>query len=191
MSQSESIENTRSIRTPLDVLIEAIAGRFGDKSKEVERFLRFATVGSIGAILDFTTLNVLQSTVLPPEDSFGNPDKLAVAVASTIAFIVAIISNFTWHRFWTFPDSRTRKVHHQMMQFALISTIGWIGRTIWISLAFAPLGNLAIGAVHSLNPETTLSAERIGTIVAWFIGVIVVMIWNFTANRLWTYNDIE
>jgi putative flippase GtrA len=30
-----------------------------------------------------------------------------------------------------------------------------------------------------------------GTLIAQFIGVIVVMFWNFFANRYWTYNDVS
>jgi hypothetical protein len=36
------------------------------------------------------------------------------------------------------------------------------------------------------------SAEaKLGTMAAWLIGVTVVMIWNFLANRYWTYNDVK
>jgi len=36
------------------------------------------------------------------------------------------------------------------------------------------------------------SAEaKLGTMVAWLIGVIIVMVWNFLANRYWTYNDVK
>ncbi len=32
---------------------------------------------------------------------------------------------------------------------------------------------------------------KLGTMAAWVIGVIVVMLWNFFANRYWTYNDCD
>jgi len=38
----------------------------------------------------------------------------------------------------------------------------------------------------------SVSAEaKLGTMAAWAIGVAVVMVWNFLANRLWTYNDVK
>jgi putative flippase GtrA len=177
------------------VPIYAIANRFGDKAKEVERFLKFAVVGTIGAIIDSGTLFLLQATILPP--SLKEPDW-NVAVAQTIAFIMAILSNYLWNRIWTYPDSRSRSWRRQMFQFAFISFIGCVARTIWITSAHVWLGNtlmpLALPFIqvirHGYIPSATAEA-KLGTMSAWFIGVIVVMIWNFFANRYWTYNDVE
>ena len=54
-----------------DQLIPRIAQRMSaTKFKEVERFLRFATVGIVGAIIDFGVLNLLQSTILAPIEPY-------------------------------------------------------------------------------------------------------------------------
>ena len=54
------------ISTPLDRPIRGIARRVGGaKAKEVERFLKFAIVGVIGAIVDFGTLNLLPTLSSP------------------------------------------------------------------------------------------------------------------------------
>lgn len=188
----ESAVNNRSIRNPLDLLIVGVARRFGDKAKEVERFLKFAVVGVIGAIVDFGTLIVLQATILPPVND------LNVIVATTCAFIAAIASNFTWNRLWTYPDSRSRSMRRQMALFTFISLVGWLGRTIWIRLAYLPLGQFLMPI---LLPEILMfrpgyvpgpTAEaKLGSLGAQLIGVIVVMFWNFFANRMWTYNDVK
>ena len=142
------------------------------------------------------TLVVLQATILPP--TLQEPFDLNVALAQTIAFVAAILSNFTWNRLWTYPDSRSRSMRRQLAQFGLISVIGWIGRTIWITLAHDPLVrmmmHLLLHAIHLFRPgyvPTAIGAAKLGTMLAWVVGVIVVMIWNFIANRLWTYNDCE
>lgn len=185
-----------AVRNPLDVPIAVVAERVGgSKSKEVERFIKFAIVGAIGAIIDFGTLFVLQATLLPPLD----PNKdLKVALASTIAFLAAVISNFVWNRLWTYPDSRSRSMRRQLVQFTSISAIGWVGRTLWISLSYRFLGEalmpVFLPEIQIFRPGyiPSESAEaKLGTLVAWFIGVIVVMVWNFLANRYWTYNDVS
>jgi putative flippase GtrA len=85
-------------------IILRISLRFGgSKAKEVERFLKFATVGIIGAIIDFGVLNVLQATVLRPVEPHLS---LKVALATGTAFTSAVTSNFIWNRYWTYPDSR-------------------------------------------------------------------------------------
>lgn len=191
MTHMNAAEGTRAFRNPLDVLILAVAGHFGSKAKEVERFLKFAVVGFIGAVVDFGTLFVLQATILPPAD------RLSVAAATTVAFLAAILSNFTWNRFWTYPDSRSRSVRRQLAIFTFISVVGWLARTTWISLAYLPIGSFLmprlLPAIHLFRPayEPSMHASaKLGTFAAMVVGVIVVMFWNFVANRLWTYNDV-
>lgn len=185
-----------AVRNLLDVPINMIAVRFGgSRSKEIERFLKFAVVGAFGAILDFGTLFVLQATILQPLD----PHKdLKVAAAATIAFLVAVISNFTWNRLWTYPDSRSRSVRRQLAQFTFISVVGWLGRTAWISASYKALGAalmpIVLPEIQIFRPGYVPSASaeaKLGTLAAWAVGVIVVMVWNFFANRYWTYNDVE
>lgn len=185
-----------SIRTPLDPIIRRVAARVGGaKAKEVERFIKFAIVGSIGFVVDFGTVIILQATVLPPVNVAQEPLHFNVALATTIAFVLAVLSNFTWNRLWTYPDSRSRSVRRQLAQFAAVSITGWLARTLWITLAFKPIGTLLYPTFASLPIFAGLTvadaAARLGTMVTQFIGVFVVMIWNFFANRYWTYNDVE
>lgn len=200
MSPSDTVRGTshRTLHSPLDGFILAVAARFGDKSKEVERFLKFAVVGFIGAIVDFGTVIILQATVLPPTNAQGEPITLNVAVATSIAFLAAVVSNFTWNRFWTYPDSRSRSMRRQLAQFTLISFIGWFGRTLWIAAAYYPVGHflmpILLPLIHIVRPAyvPSVTAEgKLGTLAAQLVGVIVVMFWNFFANRLWTYNDVK
>ncbi len=177
---------------PVDGLILKFASRFGEKSKEVERFLKFAVVGAIGFVVDLGTLVVLQATILPPTSTSS------VVIATTVAFLAAILSNFIWNRFWTYPDSRSRSVRTQLIQFTFISTVGWLARTAWISLAYLPLGIALYPPLQPLlqNLLPTFAAaadvqERLGTMFAQIIGVVVVMFWNFFANRYWTYRDVD
>lgn len=175
-------------KNPIDRLILAVAGRFGTKSKEVERFLKFAVVGALGFVVDLGTLVILQATILPPVNDES------VVIATTIAFLAAITSNFIWNRFWTYPDSRSQSVRKQFIQFTFISLIGWLSRTVWIRLSYAPLGALLLPLVSRISPGFAAAdnAEaRLGSIASQMIGVVVVMFWNFFANRYWTYSDVD
>lgn len=192
MSQTSTIRRV-AVRNPLDGPIYAIANRFGgSKAKEVERFLKFAVVGTVGAVIDSGTLFLLQATVLPP--TLQDPDW-NVAIAQTLAFIAAILSNYFWNRHWTYPDLRSRSWHKQMVQFAVISFVGWVVRTIWITSAHNMLGQTLMPVLLPVIqifragyvPSPTGEA-KLGTMIAWFVGVIVVMIWNFFANR---YFDLQ
>lgn len=195
MTQSaNTVENMteRSFRTPLDGPIDRLAGRFGDRSKDVGRFLRFAIVGTTGAIIDMGTLILLQATLLPPTSDIN------VTLATSIAFTCAVVSNFTWNRFWVYPDSRSRSIRRQLAQFAIISVTGGVARTTWVTLAYRPIGYalmpIALPIIHLFSPEyspTGTAEEKLGTLIAQMLGMVVVMLWNFFANRFWTYNDVE
>ena len=146
-------------------------------TQERTRFLRFLAVGAFGAVVDFGIFNLLTqlTSILP-------------VIASGISFICAIISNFLWNRYWTYPDSRTKPLGSQLAQFALVSGIGLIIR---IPL-FAFLEPNLISAAGSILPAGYFLNDRfVGHNVSLAIAVLVVMLWNFFANRFWTYNDVK
>jgi len=144
--------------------------------RERSRFIKFALVGLIGAIVDFGVFNLLAGVFLVP-----------AVWASVCSFIVAVMSNFVWNRYWTYPDSRTKSVHQQMAQFAAVSIIGLSIRTP----LFAYLEPHLIGWIERTIPGLPLSSTVLGHNIGLSIAIVVVMMWNFFANRLWTYGDVE
>jgi putative flippase GtrA len=181
------------IRTPLDAPIRYIAHQIGGaKAREMERFLRFAVVGISGAVIDLGLVYVLQATILPPANNIN------VMIATAIAFCTAVVSNFIWTRSWVYPDSRSRSMRRQLALFAFISAVGGIGRTLWITVMHSLIGTLtlplALPFIRIIRPyyePGPLAPEKLGTLVAQLIAMLVVMLWNFFANRHWTYNDVE
>jgi putative flippase GtrA len=162
------------------------------KTKELERFLRFALVGISGAVIDIGLVYFLQAYVLPPVDNIN------VIIVSAIAFFTAVLSNFTWTRLWVYPESRSRSMRRQLVMFAFISTVGGVGRTLWITAAHSFIGEIALPIalpfIRIIRPwyePGPLAAEKLGTLIALLVAMVVVMLWNFFANRYWTYNDVE
>jgi putative flippase GtrA len=133
--------------------------------RERSRFLRFAMVGAFGAIVDFGTLNLFHLAL-----------QLPVLLSNTFSFTLAVCSNFTWNRYWTYPDSRSKPLGGQLTQFFLVNLIGLAINT----LVLAVLLGLA-----------TLVFGRLGYNVAKMVATGIVMFWNFFINRYWTYNDIQ
>ncbi len=144
--------------------------------RERTRFLRFAVVGVIGAIVDFGTMNLLV-----------NVFHFALVFAGTVSFIAAILSNFTWNRIWTYPDSRSKPVVRQLVQFAVISVLG-LGIRVPILAILEPLTYALITSLPFTFPFFT--PEVLSDNLTLAIAVVVVMFWNFFANRYYTYNDV-
>ncbi|MCY3778889.1 MAG: GtrA family protein [Chloroflexi bacterium] len=183
------------ITTPIDSVILSLSVRIGGgRAKEVERFIKFGFVGILGFIIDAGAVLVLQNTILPPVNELSEPLATNVALTQSIAFVLAVCSNFVWNRLWTYPDSRAYSAQRQLTQFAIVSVVGWVIRTLWIGLTYEPLGRLSAGILSGMNPDyvpALLDQHKLGTMIALFFGVIVVMFWNFLANRYWTYSDVE
>ncbi len=173
------------------IILKAAKRAGNEKAKEVERFLKFATVGIIGAIIDFGVLNLLQATVLSPT---GSHISAKVALATGVAFTSAVTSNFIWNRYWTYPDSRTRPIQQQLVQFFLVNVAGMAFRLVWVRVLFTPFGHFGADALQTLGLSEGLNmtaTKKLGTNIAQFFAVWIVMVWNFFVNRYWTYNDVE
>ncbi len=197
-TSSNTSKRTRQhhkVTTPFDAFITLVAQRIGGgKSKEFERFIKFAVVGVLGFLIDSGTVAILQNTFLPPVDKFNQELALNVAIAQSIAFVLAVGSNFVWNRLWTYPDARSYSIHRQLTQFAIVSVIGWLIRTLWISMSYKFLAGISTTILLIFFPDyqpNLLDKHKLGTMIALFFGVIVVMFWNFLANRYWTYNDVD
>ncbi len=144
--------------------------------KERGRFLRFALVGIIGAVVDFGVMNFLR-------DVFGLP----LVIAGTVSFIAAILNNFFWNRYWTYPDSRSKKIFRQLLEFSIVSATGLIIRIPVLKF----LEPLMIRLVTWLPLKFTyVSPEALSANLTLAVAVIIVMFWNFFVNRYWTYSDV-
>ncbi len=172
---------------PLDRMIWSISMRFGTKAKEVERFLKFLVVGTFGAIIDLSMLNLLQSTILSPS---GAHEAWNIRLAATLAFTTAVSSNFVWNRYWTYPDSRSRPIMLQLVQFFTVNIVAVGMRLLLVSLLYQPFGSFAQDIIgnESWDVEHT---NQIGTNLSQMLSMGIALFWNFFINRYWTYGDVE
>lgn len=153
------------------------------RPKELERFVKFALVGILGMIVDFAVLNVLkllfESMGLGEGMASGlQAHEIQLIAANTISFSVAVLSNFTWNRLWTFPESRQQPLGRQLAQYALVNVVGLGINTLLLVLLDQYLFQQFV-------------SERLSYNLAKVIAIGVVLFWNFGINRVWTYRDIE
>lgn len=144
--------------------------------QERTRFFRFLVVGGIGFIVDFGTFNLLATVFDVP-----------AVLASVLSFTAAIVSNFIWNRYWTYPDSRSKRISRQLMEFGVVSISGLLIRTPIFALLEAPLQRL----FEQLTLALPFTVEFLGHNFALATAVLVVMFWNFFVNRYWTYADVD
>lgn len=151
--------------------------------RELERFLKFSVVGTIGAGVDFAVLNLMKlwfeamglgvgwTTSIPSHE-------IQLVTAATISFTAAVLSNFTWNRLWTFPESRERPLGSQLVQFAAVNILGLV------------INNVLLVTTDRYIFQHLVSA-RLSYNLAKAFAIGVVLFWNFGVNRVWTYRGID
>ncbi len=159
--------------------------------KEFERFSKFLVVGAIGAVIDFGTFRGLDAFNWFEPVSVTLPLGLSLSEAGItggIAFMLAVISNFFWNRYWTYPDSRSKPLISQFATFLGINIAGLLIRIPILEYLSIPFGNLEHALLPQLGKQTVIG---LGRSTAWALAVIIVLFWNFFVNRYWTYNDVK
>src|SRR5438874_11208034 len=115
---------------------------------------KFCVVGAIGYLINLAVYDALLH------------QGLHYLVAATCSFLVAVTSNYTWNRLWTFREHRGH-LGIQGMRFFLVSlaAIGARLLVLHILIAYAGLGRL----------------------LAQAIAIAFVTPLNFVGNKLWSF----
>jgi putative flippase GtrA len=115
---------------------------------------KFCAVGAVGYLINLGVYDALLH------------ERLHYLVAATCSFLVAVTSNYTWNRLWTFREHRGH-LGIQGMRFFLVS--------------LAALGaNLVV--LHLL-----VSYGGLGKLLAQAVAIVVVTPLNFVGNKLWSF----
>jgi len=112
---------------------------------------------------------------------------MSLVVAGSISFISAIISNFIWNRYWTYPESRSRPIAKQLAMFFAVNIAGMAIRLPILHFVEPPMQTF----FGSLSWQLPLDAEFFAKNFTLAFAVGIVMLWNFFVNRYWTYNDVD
>ncbi len=87
-------------------------------------------------------------------------------LAATISFIAAVVNNYILNKIWTFRD-HSKQLFRQFGRFLIISLVG-LGLNVLLLYLLVEFGHLWY-------------------ILAKVLATGVVLIWNFFANKFWTF----
>jgi putative flippase GtrA len=119
------------------------------------QLIRFCIVGASGYAVNLAVYALL----LKAADAH-------YLLAATCSFLVAVTSNYTWNRLWTFRGQRGH-VAYQGLRFLVVSTI-------------------ALGA-NLLILHLLVTSFDLGKVLAQAIAIVLVTPWNFVGNKLWSF----
>jgi putative flippase GtrA len=114
---------------------------------------KFSTVGAVGYLVNLAVYDALLHA------------GVHYLAAATCSFLVAVTSNYTWNRLWTFRDRRAG-VAAQGMRFFLVSLASLVANLVVLDVL------IALGA---------------GKLVGQAIAIVLVMPLNFLGNKLWSF----
>lgn len=142
---------------------------------EQKRFLKFAIVGISGSVVDFGVFNLLLSLV-----------GLSSTVSQAISFTLAVINNFIWNRLWTYPETRKSGALKPFIQFGVVNVIGLGIRTLLFMIIEPQMIKISTLVFPKIN-----NPEVIGHNLTLALVILIVMLWNYFANRNWTFKEID
>lgn len=119
------------------------------------KLFKFGATGLLGMGIDFGT------TWLCKEKAHWNK-----YVSNSLGFSLAVMSNYTFNRIWTFQSSNPNWLG-EFLRYLLISLVGLL------------INNTVIYFFHGRKDRNFY--------VAKLLAVALVFVWNFTANFLFTF----
>jgi putative flippase GtrA len=132
------------------------------------QFLKFVIVGFVSTAIHWGTYYILH-----------HHRGLHILVANAVGFCLAVTNGFFWNRHWTFNGGRhRRRAELQSVMFVLVNLVGLGISTALVALMFHLLS-------HWGYPE------RIASMVGQPVALPVITLWNFFANRHWTFAAAE
>ena len=131
----------------------------------LSKYLKFAFIGGIGALINLTVLWVAHEVLF-----------IKVFWAVAIAFIVADTNNYIWNRLWTFKSKG--QIKFQYPQFLIVSVIGLALNELLIDLI-----------IYDVYPALDIRTDKASLLLllAQIICILIISVFNFVVNSLWTF----
>ena len=115
---------------------------------------KFCVVGAVGYLINLAVYDALLHA------------GLHYLVAATCSFLVAVTSNYTWNRLWTFREHRGH-VGVQGMRFFVVSLVALGANLVLLHLLIANAG--------------------LDKLLAQAVAIVLVTPLNFVGNKLWSF----
>lgn len=132
------------------------------------QFAKFAAVGALNFSIDFGIYNIF---ILATGVSAGSQLTLFKAISAA----VAIVNSYLWNKFWTFSDTTMQGAGKEIVQFLVVTLIGFginVGATHVMVNIIGPLGGV-----------TPKAWANIGA----FVSILATLFWNFFGYKFFVF----
>jgi putative flippase GtrA len=156
----------------------------------LKQFVKFCLVGAVSTAINVKLFSVLMA------------QGLDVNLSHVCAFTIAVTNGFFLNRAWTFRNSRSRGMERQYAMFVAVNIVGLA--LSWMVMRLVGAWLIHWDASHSWLLQSDLSHRLAGLLnartgegvnadqLAHSLGELsatpLCAVWNFTANKLWTFS---
>lgn len=154
------------------------------------QFVKFCIVGASSTVISTSIfsylvygaqLDVVLKNFLAPWPAFQAfcvANDVYLQVASLAGFVFAVTNGFFWNSRWTFRQTDPSLARVQYLRFVAVNIVGL---TLNQTILFVVNRMLTVG-----KPAGYKGPEAL---FAFAVAVVIVVFWNFTANKLWTFKS--
>jgi putative flippase GtrA len=153
------------------------------------QFVKFCLVGAINTALNAKLFSMMMA------------HGLSVNLSHVLAFSLAVTNGFILNRAWTFRQSRAHRMERQYVMFVAVNVVGlaltwgvmrlvgawlyhWDVTHTWLLQSGA---SRFLAGLLNARTETGVEAERLAYSLGELSATPLCAVWNFTANKLWTF----
>lgn len=140
------------------------------QSPGTRQFVKFCIIGASSAIIDFAVSFFLIYQL-----------HWHWILANVCSFIVAVTNGFIWNSRWTFRNSAGSQ-QEQYFKFVAVNIVG---------LALNLLIQKSIIMIYTGKFFAQGTPPKPQLVVAKLSAIVLVAIWNFFANKKWTFKATE
>lgn len=127
----------------------------------IRQFIKFGVVGAICSLIDWGVFFLIKFLT-------GWQVQSLKQLIKAFSFIISASSSYILNRKWTFRSAE-RAIAKQALKFYLVATVGLILNNI--------IFYFATGVIHLRD------------IYGLLIATLIVMFWNFSANKIWVFKN--
>ena len=160
--------------------------------RNVGLLVRFGMVGASGVVVNLLTLALLRT--FGPHFNGAvvglGPSEFNIRwyhVYSTVAFLVANLSNFQLNRSWTFRSSRAAGWWHEYWPFLTVGLGGQAVGLALLTLLMHPYSPLSLPS--GVLDDSTVLRNRLYWAQLTVIAVVTPV--SFVLNKLWTFAAVR
>ena len=137
------------------------------KRAGMRQFVKFVIIGFSSAVIDVGVNKILMHR-------FDTP----WLIAGMIGFALGVTNGFFWNSRWTFRGLGSGRQHELYMKFVAVNIVGLLLNLGIMKLVFIIMTGQMVLLANPSHSQWNIAKA---------IAIVIVAVWNFSANKLWTF----